>query len=245
MLSLFSRNEKWNLFSFLSFGEWKVKWKCLEIEIESEKWNENASRSRSRSEIGKKFSRILEKRDSRRLLVYTCIRVYVYLCICICAKKNWVAPQRRLTRPHPGPSALRSQPAGWIRTPRSWWDQHDDHHDGDHDEDHDDQHDDDLDEDHNEDELMVKNDHDHGEHHENICSRSRRFGQHLITRLDQSSVPPRWSTLYCTSYYTLYSTSHCSSYCTSYCTLCTIKFIPPLVQCTMCMYSMHPNPTEG
>ena len=26
---------------------------------------------------------------------------------------------------------------------------------------------------------------------------------------------------------------------------CTIKFIPPLVHCTMCMYSMHPNPTEG
>ena len=68
MLSLFSRNEKWICFSFHSFREWKVKWKCLEIEIESEKWNENASRSRSRSEIGKKFSRILEKRDSRRLL---------------------------------------------------------------------------------------------------------------------------------------------------------------------------------
>ena len=71
MLSLFSRNEKWICFSFHSFREWKVKWKCLEIEIESEKWNENASRSRSRSEIGKKFSRILEKRDSRRLLVWS------------------------------------------------------------------------------------------------------------------------------------------------------------------------------
>ena len=70
MLSLFSRNEKWICFSFHSFREWKVKWKCLEIEIESEKWNENASRSRSRSEIGKKFSRILEKRDSRRLLLH-------------------------------------------------------------------------------------------------------------------------------------------------------------------------------
>ena len=68
MLSLFSRNEKWICFSFHSFREWKVKWKCLEIEIESEKWNENASRSRSRSEIGKKFSRILEIRDSRRVL---------------------------------------------------------------------------------------------------------------------------------------------------------------------------------
>ena len=69
MLSLFSRNEKWICFSFHSFREWKVKWKCLEIEIESEKWNENAPRSRSRSEIGKKFSRILEKRDSRRVLL--------------------------------------------------------------------------------------------------------------------------------------------------------------------------------
>ena len=66
MLSLFSRNEKWILFSFHSFREWKVKWKCIEIEIENEKWNENASRSRS--EISKKISRILEKRDSRRLL---------------------------------------------------------------------------------------------------------------------------------------------------------------------------------
>ena len=72
MLSLFPRNEKWFLFSFHSFREWKVKSKCLEIEIESEKWNENAPRSRSRSEIGKKFSRILEKRDSRRVLM-SCI----------------------------------------------------------------------------------------------------------------------------------------------------------------------------
>ena len=61
-------NFKASLFSFHSFREWKVKSKCLEIEIESEKWNENAPRSRSRSEIGKKFSRILEKRDSRRVL---------------------------------------------------------------------------------------------------------------------------------------------------------------------------------
>ena len=66
-LSLFSRNEKWNYFSFHSFREWKVKWKCLKIEIENEKWNENASRSRLRSEMSTKFSRILEKRDSRRL----------------------------------------------------------------------------------------------------------------------------------------------------------------------------------
>ena len=31
-----------------NFGEWKVKWNCLDIEIESEKWNENVSKSRSR-----------------------------------------------------------------------------------------------------------------------------------------------------------------------------------------------------
>ena len=37
MLSLFSRNEKWNDFWFHSFREVKVKLKCLEIEIE--KWN--------------------------------------------------------------------------------------------------------------------------------------------------------------------------------------------------------------
>ena len=68
-ISLFFLEKKeWNLKCFHSFREWKVKWKCLEIEIESEKWNENAPRSRSRSEIGKKFSRILEKRDSRRVL---------------------------------------------------------------------------------------------------------------------------------------------------------------------------------
>ena len=71
MLSLFSRNEKWNYFSFHSFREWKVKWKCLKIEIENEKWNENASRSRLRSGMSTKFSRILEKRDSRRLLAPT------------------------------------------------------------------------------------------------------------------------------------------------------------------------------
>ena len=82
MLSLFSRNEKWICFSFHSFWEWKVKWKCLEIEIESEKWNENASRSRSRSEIGKKFSRILEKRDSRRVLGGTALTKTCFTFFC-------------------------------------------------------------------------------------------------------------------------------------------------------------------
>ena len=79
MLSLFSRNEKWTFISFHSFREWKVKWKCIEIEIENEKWNENASRSRSRSEISKKISRILEKRDSRRLLTWCLFNGFVCL----------------------------------------------------------------------------------------------------------------------------------------------------------------------
>ena len=56
-LSLFSRNEKWNYFSFHSFREWKVKWKCLEIEIENEKWNEKALKSRSRVKSEMKMPR--------------------------------------------------------------------------------------------------------------------------------------------------------------------------------------------
>ena len=43
------------IFDFTLFEKWK--------------WNWKTSRSRSRGEIWKKFSRILEKRDSRRLLV--------------------------------------------------------------------------------------------------------------------------------------------------------------------------------
>ena len=53
MLSLFSRNEKWNEFWFHSFRE--VKFKCLEIEIE--RWN---------------CKIILEKQDSCRLLTCAC-----------------------------------------------------------------------------------------------------------------------------------------------------------------------------
>ena len=49
MLSLFSRNEKWNDFWFHSFREVKVKLKSLEIK----RWN---------------MKKILEKRDSRRAL---------------------------------------------------------------------------------------------------------------------------------------------------------------------------------
>ena len=69
----FSREKGWNFCPFHSFREMKVKWKWLEIEIEKWKWNKNDSRSRS--EISKKFSRILENRDSRRALpssVITC-----------------------------------------------------------------------------------------------------------------------------------------------------------------------------
>ena len=65
----FSREKGWNFCPFHSFREMKVKWKWLEIEIEKWKWNKNDSRSRSRSEISKKFSRILENRDSRWSLV--------------------------------------------------------------------------------------------------------------------------------------------------------------------------------
>ena len=72
LVHFFPRSEKWNENLVHSFREWKVKWKYLDIE--NEKWNENASRSRSRSEIGKKFSRILEKRDSRRLLVQSVLQ---------------------------------------------------------------------------------------------------------------------------------------------------------------------------
>ena len=65
MISPFSRNEKWKIFSLHSFREVKVKNKWLKIEIEKWKWKSNDSKSRSRSEFSKKFSRILENRDSR------------------------------------------------------------------------------------------------------------------------------------------------------------------------------------
>ena len=69
MISPFSRNEKWKIFSLHSFREVKVKIKWLKIEIEKWKWKSNDSKSRSRSEFSKKFSRILENRDSRWSLV--------------------------------------------------------------------------------------------------------------------------------------------------------------------------------
>ena len=65
MISPFSRNEKWKIFSLHSFREVKVKIKWLKIEIEKWKWKSNDSKSRSRSEFSKKISRILENRDSR------------------------------------------------------------------------------------------------------------------------------------------------------------------------------------
>ena len=69
LLSLFSRNEKWNHFPFHSFREMKSELIFDFTLFEKWKWNWKASRSRSRGEIWKKFSKILEKRDSRRLLV--------------------------------------------------------------------------------------------------------------------------------------------------------------------------------
>ena len=69
LLSLFSRNEKWNHFPFHSFREMKSELIFDFTLFEKWKWNWKASRSRSRGEIWKKFSRILEKRDSCRLLV--------------------------------------------------------------------------------------------------------------------------------------------------------------------------------
>ena len=56
MLSLFLRIEKWILFSFHSFREWKVKWKCLEIEIK--KWNVNKILENSRET---RLSQVTEK----------------------------------------------------------------------------------------------------------------------------------------------------------------------------------------
>ena len=75
MLSLISRMKSEMKMPWNRDREWKVKWKGLESEIENEKWNENASRSRSRSEMTTKFSRILEKRDSRRLLQLIIINI--------------------------------------------------------------------------------------------------------------------------------------------------------------------------
>ena len=63
--SFFSRkkSEIWIAFTF--FEKWKVKNKIPSLFFEKWKWNWNGSRSRTRSENEKKFSRILEKRESR------------------------------------------------------------------------------------------------------------------------------------------------------------------------------------
>ena len=63
----FSREKEWNLKRFHTFRELKSEFSFPFTHFENEKWNENAPRSRSRSEMSTKFSRILEKRDSRRL----------------------------------------------------------------------------------------------------------------------------------------------------------------------------------
>ena len=68
MLSLFSRNEKWNKYSFHSFREMKSEMIFCFTLFEKWKWNWDTSRSRSRSEISKTILRILEKRDSRWFL---------------------------------------------------------------------------------------------------------------------------------------------------------------------------------
>ena len=63
--SFFSRkkSEIWVAFTF--FEKWKVKNNIPSLFFEKWKWNWNGSRSRTRSENEKKFSRILEKRESR------------------------------------------------------------------------------------------------------------------------------------------------------------------------------------
>ena len=63
--SFFSRkkSEIWIAFPF--FEKWKVKNKIPSLFFEKWKWNWNGSRLRTRSENEKKFSRILEKRESR------------------------------------------------------------------------------------------------------------------------------------------------------------------------------------
>ena len=82
MISPFSRNEKWKIFSLHSFREVKVKIKWLKIEIEKWKWKSNDSKSRSRSEFSKKFSRILENRDSRWSLIHVCHLVILEMSWC-------------------------------------------------------------------------------------------------------------------------------------------------------------------
>ena len=57
LLSLFSRNEKWNHFPFHSFREMKSELIFDFTLFEKWKWNWKASRSRSRGEMWKKFSR--------------------------------------------------------------------------------------------------------------------------------------------------------------------------------------------
>ena len=74
----FSRNrsEKYKAFTF--FEKWK------DNPFEKWKWNLNGPRLRTRSEICKKYSRILDKRDSRWGRFHRLLFVYVSICIYIC-----------------------------------------------------------------------------------------------------------------------------------------------------------------
>ena len=63
--SFFSRKKSEIRIAFTFFEKWKVKNKIPSLFFEKWKWNWNGSRSRTRSENEKKFSRILEKRESR------------------------------------------------------------------------------------------------------------------------------------------------------------------------------------
>ena len=68
--SFFSRKKSEIRIAFTFFEKWKVKNKIPSLFFEKWKWNWNGSRSRTRSE--KKFSRILEKRESRWSLAHMC-----------------------------------------------------------------------------------------------------------------------------------------------------------------------------
>ena len=63
--SFFSRKKSEIRIAFTFFEKWKVKNKIPSLFFEKWKWNWNGLRSRTRSENEKKFSRILEKQESR------------------------------------------------------------------------------------------------------------------------------------------------------------------------------------
>ena len=75
--SFFSRKKSEIRIAFTFFEKWKVKNKIPSLFFEKWKWNWNGSRSRTRSENEKKFSRILEKRESRWSLPLQYLRQYL------------------------------------------------------------------------------------------------------------------------------------------------------------------------